>query len=545
MSMQRIRLVFAGLAAAFAAAAAPVRAQIETPTMGWSSWNTYRVHISDSLICRQADAMLATGLGDAGYEYINIDDGYFGGRDAGGRLRTHPTRFPRGLRPVVEHIHGLGFKAGIYSDAGRNTCGHFWDDDRSGSGVGFYGHDDRDARFFFGDLGFDFIKIDFCGGDAAQNTDSLQLDERSRYTAIRQAIDRVGRPDVRINVCRWAFPGTWVREAGTSWRISGDINVSRETIRQIIERNLYLSAYAGEGHYNDMDMLEVGRGLGDTVDLTHFGMWCMMASPLLIGCDLTTLGRPTLRLLTNRELIALDQDPLGLQARVAARCGEAYVLVKDLERTMGCKRALAVYNSGDEPVTVTVDAERDLNLAGRVRLRNAGLQCDAGEMEGGKLRVTLPPFGSAFYVAVGERRTEQRVYEAEEAWLDRYSAIEVRDEQDEVPIARVVSCDIASGGKTVARLGGPGNWMEWRRVHSLEGGRYRLTLRYRASEERRAELSVNGRPVELGSLAGDASGRMAEAVVRIYLNKGCNVIRLGNESGPAPDIDCLLLERIE
>lgn len=129
----------------------------DTPTMGWSSWNTYRVHISDSLIRRQADAMAALGLREAGYTYINIDDGFFGGRAADGRLLVHPARFPHGLRPVVEHIHGLGFKAGIYSDAGRNTCGNFWDKDTTGAGVGFYGHDRHDAEFYFRDM--DIMKV--------------------------------------------------------------------------------------------------------------------------------------------------------------------------------------------------------------------------------------------------------------------------------------------------------------------------------------------------------------------------------------------------
>lgn len=139
-------------------------AAFETPTMGWSSWNTYRVNISEEIICKQADAMEQNGLKDAGYSYVNIDDGFFGGRDAEGNLLFHATRFPNGLKPVVDHIHALGFKAGIYSDAGHNTCGNFWDNDAAGVGVGFYEHDDADAKLYFSDLGFDFIKIDFCGG---------------------------------------------------------------------------------------------------------------------------------------------------------------------------------------------------------------------------------------------------------------------------------------------------------------------------------------------------------------------------------------------
>lgn len=192
-------------------------AAYETPTMGWSSWNTYRVNISEEAIKKQAQAMYDKGLGKAGYQYINIDDGYFGGRDVAGNLLIHPTRFPNGLKPVVDFIHGLGFKAGIYSDAGRNTCGSFWDADKIGVGVGMYGHDQQDADFFFKELDFDFIKVDFCGGDPGQNTEKLDLNEQERYTAISRAVEKTGKKNVRMNVCRWAFPGTWVHDVATSW----------------------------------------------------------------------------------------------------------------------------------------------------------------------------------------------------------------------------------------------------------------------------------------------------------------------------------------
>ena len=136
----------------------------ESPLMGWSSWNAFGFQISDQIIRQQADAMVSSGLKDAGYTYINIDDGYFGGRDEDGNLLIHPTRFPNGMRPVVDYIHSLGLKAGIYSDGGQNTCASYFGGDTIGVGVGLYGHDKADCRLFFHDLDFDFIKIDFCGG---------------------------------------------------------------------------------------------------------------------------------------------------------------------------------------------------------------------------------------------------------------------------------------------------------------------------------------------------------------------------------------------
>ena len=177
------------LTVAMALATMGVNAQTNNaPTMGWSSWNTYRVNISDSLIRHQADCMVKTGLKDAGYKYINIDDGFQGGRGADGKLKINPHRFPFGLKPVADYIHSLGLKAGIYSDAGRNTCGNYYDKDTLAVRVGMYEHDDVDARFYFKDMGFDFIKIDYCGGDAKQNTDRLPLrphHPRRRCPALR------------------------------------------------------------------------------------------------------------------------------------------------------------------------------------------------------------------------------------------------------------------------------------------------------------------------------------------------------------------------
>lgn len=508
------------------------------PTMGWSSWNTYRVHISDRLIMEQADAMKKLGLGDVGYRFINIDDGYFGGRNSDGTLKTHPQRFPNGLRSVVNHIHQLGFKAGIYSDAGRNTCGHFWDKDSCGQAVGLYGNDDRDVDYFFNNLNFDFIKIDFCGGDAKQNSELLKLDEKTRYTEIRQAIDRIGRKDVRINVCRWGFPGTWVRNIGSSWRISPDINPSWGSVKNIISRNLYLSAYAGEGHYNDMDMLEVGRGMGDVVDQTHFGMWCIMSSPLLIGCDMTGLSASTLALLKNKDLISLNQDPLGLQAQVVARAGGVYVLAKDLEKLNGTKRGFAVYNSGDTATTFTVDLQQNILLAGKINLRDAGRQQDASHLiKNGKLTVSLPAHGSAFYIAEGKKRHYQTCYEAEDAWLEKYSAILLDNENAPIEMARVKSNPASSGGKVVSYAGKEGNWMEWRRVYVPAGGAYTVTLYYFNSPSDKLNMMVNGKSIAINGLNKGDENTLQSVDVKIKLQKGVNVIRLENEEAFLPDID--------
>ena len=528
------------LAAALAVGAAVEAQTVEPPTMGWSSWNTYRVNISDSLICRQADAMASNGLRAAGYKYINIDDGFFGGRAADGRLLVHPGRFPRGLKPVVDHIHSLGFKAGIYSDAGRNTCGSFWDADTIARGVGFYGHDQQDADFYFREMGFDFIKVDFCGGDPGQNADHLDLDERERYTAIRQAILNTGRRDVRLNVCRWAFPGTWVRQVGFSWRISPDINPSWSSVKGIIARNRYLSAYTSPGHYNDMDMLEIGRGLTPQEERTHMGMWSIMSSPLLIGCDLTAIPEASLRLLTNPEVVGLNQDSLGLQAHLVKREGGAELYVKDVRTREGLTRAVALYNPTDTTARFRLLAA-DVDLAGRVTVRDLFARRDAGFLEGGGRVVDIAPHDTHLYLLEGGRRKERTVYEAECAWLEAYQCLV---NERAAGTATYADDDACSGGAKVTWLGASaGNFLEWRDVWSAAGGRYELTLHCTTPDERTLDVSVNGGPATTLRFVPEPGGGCVKRTFAVELRPGRNVVRLSNAVAWGPDVDVMTLRR--
>ena len=227
-----------------------------TPPMGWNSWNAYMVDISDSIIMNAADMMIAKGLKDAGYDHVNIDDGYFGYRDSLGYMVPHTGRFPKGMKHVPEYIHSLGMKAGIYTDAGHNTCGSNYNKDPHGLGAGLWQHEVQDAERYFNEWDFDFIKIDWCGGS------KLGLDPKERYLRIREIIDSVATKHIDINVCRWRYPGTWVNKVGSSWRVSGDIRPNWPSICDMISKNLYLSAYAGGGCYNDMDMMVVGYNGG-------------------------------------------------------------------------------------------------------------------------------------------------------------------------------------------------------------------------------------------------------------------------------------------
>lgn len=538
-----MKKIFVGLALGWSLTGG-LSAQVayETPTMGWSSWNTYGVDISDELICKQASEMKKLELDKVGYRYINIDDGYFGGRDAEGRLLTHPERFPKGLLPVVDHIHGLGLKAGIYSDAGRNTCGSFWNSDSLGVGVGMYGHDLQDARFFFDECGFDFIKIDFCGGSAQQNADALSLDERERYTAIRQAIDSVGRPDVRINVCRWAYPGTWVSQVGSSWRISTDIHDSWSSIKNIINKNKYLSAYAFGGHYNDMDMLEIGRGLSKEEERTHFGMWCIMSSPLLIGCDLTKIPNSSLELLQNAELVAVNQDLLGQQAYQVRTDNGVSLFVKDLVRPIGNDRVVAIYNSTDEVRNFTLDFS-EVDLGGKVEVRDLFNRESLGEFISGKLVVNVKPHDTHIYRLKGELRYERQTYEAETAWLDTYQCL---SNPLAVGSAYYVDVPQLSGGGKVTGLGNTQeNGMEWREVYSQNGGDYWMHLDYLCSDIRQISCCVNDGSSFSLYVSSGSDNIVGKCRFHIRLNPGFNKIRLFSTKGKCPDIDVMHLERIK
>ena len=524
------------LLSAMAAFAASSMAQTlhDGPTMGWSSWNTFASKINAPLIESQAKAMADKGLKAAGYTYVNIDDGFQGGRDkTTGQLIINQDRFPGGLKPVVDYIHGLGLKAGIYSDAGHNTCAGYYGGEKQEDGTGLYEHDQQDCDYFFKDLHFDFIKVDFCGGDAGQNSERLGLSEQERYTAISKAIKNTGR-EVRFNVCRWNYPGTWVSDVATSWRTTTDIADAWKSVRRIIGENLPLAAYSHRGHYNDMDMLEVGRSMTAEEDKTHFGMWCAMNSPLLIGCDMTRIKDNTLKLLTNRDLIAINQDPVGEQAYVVNYVNDCYVLARDVDRAQGTHRVLVVYNPSDAERQVNVNF-RDLCLGGRVSMRDLFEQKDLGRFSA-SYTVDVPAHGCRIYRLQGQKRLEQIRYEAETAYISDYQEI-YNNQALKTGIYKVA--DGLSGHFKASWLGcSAKNDLRFRKVYSQRGGDYRLTIAYLCGENRSIDVEINGVLVKTLTVnSGNASTVKLTAPVTIHLKKGYNEIRLSNAKGWMPDID--------
>lgn len=278
-----------------------------TPPMGWNSWNTFGCNVDEQLIREMADAMVASGMKDAGYQYIVIDDCWQGERDSLGFIHPDPQRFPSGMKALADYVHSKGLKFGIYSCAGSKTCGG-----RPGS----RGHEYQDA-YTYAQWGVDYLKYDWC------NTQGLN--SIGAYTTMRDALYAAGRPIV-FSICEWGDtkPWEWAKDVGHLWRTTGDIidcfdcevnhgSWSSWGIMKIVDMRKGIRQYAGPDHWNDPDMLEVGRGMTVAEDRTHFSLWCMMAAPLIAGNDLRRMTKETIEILTNREVIAIDQDSLGIQ----------------------------------------------------------------------------------------------------------------------------------------------------------------------------------------------------------------------------------------
>ena len=535
--MRHYSSIIIALAAILASSCCERPQGVKPPLMGWSSWNAYMVDISDSIITHQADLMVEKGLKDAGYRYVNIDDGFFGYRDERGYMVPHPERFPKGpegMRALVDHIHSLGLKAGIYSDAGDNTCGSSYNHDLNGLGAGLYGHDVVDAERYFNEWDFDFIKLDYCGGQ------NLKLDPEERYREIRRVIDSVATRHIRINVCRWNFPGTWVNGIGDSWRISADIRPVWKSIKYIVGKNLYLSAYAGNGNYNDMDMLAVGYnikpspfweeglGLSYTEEEAHFGIWCIMSSPLLLGCDIEYIPEETMKIITNPELIAINQDRLGLQAHVVQHVGETYVFAKDILEKWGNTRAVALYNPADTSMRFTLTPE-EIEMTGALTVRDLNLNADLGECS--SIEMTLPPHSAKILKVSGER-IEPTLYEAEWGYCPDFTAIKGTG-------VKYVPMEGTSGRAVAMNLGGSeSNCLEWRDVHSVSGGEYELSLTIQYCEEATGlRISVNGEEKEIVS-CGLAKDGFYTLNTIAELNKGENCVRIWSET-PLPAVDKL------
>jgi len=312
-----------------------------TPPMGWNSWNTFRLNINEDLVKQVADVMVERGFKDAGYEFVVIDDGWQIERDDEGNIIANADKFPSGIQALADYIHSKGLKFGLYSDAGMQTCGGF---------PGSRGYEFQDARQYAA-WGVDYLKYDWCATGDQSAPDSYRL--------MRDALLLADRPVV-FSICEWGTskPWLWARDIGHLWRTTFDIrpcwDCGRQTLSKgvqvenfigftkILDRQVDLESYAGPGHWNDPDMLEVGNG-----DLTyhenraHFSLWCILAAPLMLGNDVRDLKPEIHDILTNKEVIAVDQDGLGRQGRKVRDDGDFEVWSKELADG---SRAVVLFN---------------------------------------------------------------------------------------------------------------------------------------------------------------------------------------------------------
>ena len=306
-----------------------------TPQMGWNSWNHFGCGISDTLIRAQADSMVSSGMAAAGYQYINLDDCWSEmARDSSGNLQGSATKFPNGIKALADYVHSKGLKFGVYGDRGTSTCAGY---------PGSYGHETADANQFAA-WGVDYLKYDNCAAVGDLVTD---------YTNMHNALAASGRP-ILFSICAWWMASTTFVDLGNSWRTSGDISDSFSVVMGLMDTNNNTAQYAGPGHWNDPDMLEVGNGgMTDTEYRAHFSMWAIMAAPLISGNDLTTMSSATVAILTAPEVLAVDQDALGVQGTRVVDNGDLEVWAKTLSGTN--TKAVALLNRSGSTASITVN----------------------------------------------------------------------------------------------------------------------------------------------------------------------------------------------
>jgi alpha-galactosidase len=321
-----------------------------TPPMGWNSWNTFKIGLSEALVMDMADKMASSGMASAGYVYLVLDDGWMAkDRDKEGSLVADPAKFPHGMKFIADYVHSKGLKFGIYNCAGTLTCAKF---------PGTRGYEYQDARFY-ASLGVDYLKFDWCFADG--------LNAKEAYTTMSKAIKKAGRPMI-FSICEWGgnTPWLWGASAGHLWRTTGDIYNCFDCIKDmgdftalgvmaIVDKQQALRAYAGPGHWNDPDMLEVGNGMSTAEDRAHFSLWSMMSAPLMAGNDLRNMNKETAAVLTNKAVIAIDQDELGIQ-------GYRYSVKDSLETWLkplkGGDWAVCFLNRGKKAVSVEFNCKQ-------------------------------------------------------------------------------------------------------------------------------------------------------------------------------------------
>lgn len=383
--------------------------------MGWNPWNAFRTEVTEAKILSVADALLRDGLAESGYQFINVDDGWWLKRDVSGRIVVRTTMFPSAalpdghtsLRPFVDHLHGLGFRAGLYTDIGRNACSQAWDrrspnlpvGSMAEREIGSLDHQAEDMRLIFGEWAFDSLKVDACGladfgpdqpyvKDATfrslgpyisrrhpAESDSKRVEQL--YAGLKKQIDMV-RPDGNyiLSVCTWgeADAQAWAQKYGNTWRTSADIQPTWESMLKNFDSAASPPEFSVPGHSSDPDMLEIGNGEFDANHLVearaHFSLWAMLSAPLILGSDVTKWSPSLVGIAGNRDVIAVDQDSGGHQGIVIAKMDRGQVMLKNLSDG---SMVVAFVNRKDQPLTLSLQTAL-LHLDGPLAARDLWTQ---------------------------------------------------------------------------------------------------------------------------------------------------------------------------
>jgi alpha-galactosidase len=489
-----------------------------TPPMGFNNWNTTACTsaFNESLVMGIIDIFVNQGLRDVGYQYVNLDDCWAvpapNSRDANGNLKPDPTRFPRGIKFLADYAHARNLKLGIYTSAGTKTC----------NTLGFsggLGHETQDAALF-ASWGVDYLKYDNCNNQG--------VDAQQRYTAMRDALLATGRP-ICYSITEWGRTDpkvwTWGKDVGNLWRTTGDISDNWGSMIGKAQFNRTLLQWAGPGHWNDPDMLEVGNGgMTPTEYRTHFSLWAIMAAPLLIGSDLRSVSADTFTILKNTDVIAVDQDALGRQAYVTANDGAGHVVYS--RALSNGDRAVALSNETTTTATISTTAAA-IGLGGSSSYNLKDLWSKANSTTTGSISASVPGHGTVMY-RVSRAGTTTR-FEAENASTSTGTTIDT-------------NWSGYSGNGFVNTTNAVGSFVQFT-VNAASAGPATLTFDYAngSTADRPATVTVNGG--SSSTLAFPATGAWSlwkQHTVNVNLNAGANTIRLAATSaGGVANLDYL------
>ncbi|KAJ0967843.1 hypothetical protein J5N97_024760 [Dioscorea zingiberensis] len=353
----------------------------QTPQMGWNNYNHFSRNISDQLIRETADAMVSSGLSALGYRYINMDDGWAElNRDSNGNLVPRASIFPSGIKAVADYVHGKGLQLGIYGDAGTLTCSKLM--------PGSLGYEEQDAKTF-ASWGVDYLKYDNC-----HNND---ISPQERYKTMSKALLNSGRK-IFFSLCEWGQdnPATWAPNVGNSWRTTGDINDSWDSMTSRADQNDKWASYAAPGGWNDPDMLEVGNdGMTTEEYRSHFSIWALAKAPLLIGCDVRSMSSDTIEILSNKEVISVNQDELGVQGKKVKSHASLEVWAGPLS---GGRVALVLWNRSSSKASITAHwSDIGLKPSVSVQARDLWAHSTISSVQG-KLTATMESHACKMYV---------------------------------------------------------------------------------------------------------------------------------------------------